>query len=113
MSKRDLNFGKIEIAPDVIFELINKALKKLSNIDLMDGIGENISEAIKRERYKKGIKLKFSNNLLSAEIRVKIKKGINIPGIAEKAQKKIKKSIELLSGVKVNQINILVDNIYG
>lgn len=88
------NIGEIKISLDTLESIALGASKKLN------GVRETKASLIKLE------------DGVSVIIRAVVLSDINIPLLSEDIQVKVKKAIEDSSGIKVNDVKVIVENIY-
>lgn len=88
------NIGEIKISLDTIENIALAASRKIN------GVKDTKAYVIKHE------------DSVSVAIKAVVLAEINIPALSEDIQIKVKKSIEESSGVKVNDVSVVVENIY-
>lgn len=93
--------GQIKIAKDVIVIITDLAIDEAVTVE----------EVGKRVRNK-GITVTYDENDLVLGIELWIKNGNKIPVVAEKVQKKVKSSVETMTGLNVKAVNITIAGMY-
>lgn len=91
--------GQIKISKDVICIIADLAIS-----DTVD------PEKVTRKLRNKGITITYEGEELILGIDLIVKYGVKIPAIAESVQKKVKASVENMTGLAVKAVNI---NIIG
>lgn len=95
-----------------------KAMSKFTNIgeikislDTLESIALAASRKLNGVKDTKAHVTKYEDGVIIV-IRAVVLPDINIPALSEDIQLKVKKSIEESSGVRVNHVKVLVENIY-
>ena len=108
------DFGKISINEDVIASVAGGAAVSCYGIIGMASkkqVKDGISEILGKENYSKGIVVKRSDNTLVIDMYIIVMYGTKISVIANNVQSSVKYQIEKTLGVKVDEINIFIQDI--
>lgn len=89
----DLKNGKIKISNEIFIKIANIAAKEIEGVDSVS---------------KKDTKVELKKESLFIHVEVNIKYGAEIMKTTEKIQEKIKKEIELMTGLKVSNVDVVV-----
>jgi len=105
--------GEIRISGEVVSIIASNAAMEVKGVaSLGGGIAGNISQMLGRKNPFKGIKVEMgSNNDVNIDIHVVVEYGARIPDVAWKIQERVKQSVEDMTGLKVNEINIHVQGV--
>lgn len=101
-------FGKIEIAPEVIEVIANMATLQVEGVvnlsggmvvDLVDRIGG-------RKTSGKGVKVDIGEKEAAVDVYIIVEFGYRIPDTAHKVQENVRNSIEKMTGLFVTKVNV-------
>lgn len=107
-------YGKIEIADEVIADYVYMAVKSIKgihsfNASITDTLSKNI---LGKESKYKGIKVSQDDKDVSVDIYINVVYGVQIPDVAYSAQKKIEKDLSSITeGRKTVKINVHVQGV--
>ncbi len=68
-------------------------------------------ELLRREQSSKGVKVQTSDNMISIELHVIVEFGTRISVVANNIIEKVKYSIESLTGMSVNTVNVNIQGV--
>jgi len=91
--------GKIKIANDVILIIADLAISETA-----------ASEMIARKQKGKSLNVAYDGDDLVISVDLTVKYGAKIPQLSEEIQKKVKSSVENMTGLTVKEVNV---NIVG
>jgi len=101
--------NNIKISDEVIETI---AAVTISEIEGVSGTGSGLVDGLARRLSKKpatsGIKASIGEGTVSVDISIVVKYGIRIPEVAWNVQDAVKKEIELMTGLKVEKVNVRV-----
>lgn len=105
--------GKIVFAPDVIATIANLAA---SEVDGVAGLSGSVVEGITgmlggKKSLTKGIKVDIAEETATIDVSVVVKYGFKIHEVCQNIQKKVKTTIETMTGLNVAAINVSVQSI--
>ena len=105
--------GKIRISNDVIMLIAKKAVEEVEGvISLNSGLPVGIMEFFdKNTTTKKGVKIKNEESKVIINLSVVVRYGTVIPEVIQEVQERVKKSIEAMTDIEVNTVNIFVQGI--
>ncbi|MBR3404379.1 MAG: Asp23/Gls24 family envelope stress response protein [Firmicutes bacterium] len=89
--------GKIKIASDVILIIADLAISET-----------NASDMIARKAKGKSLNVAYDGDDLVISVDLSVKYGVKIPQVSEEIQKKVKTSVENMTGLKVKEVNVNV-----
>ena len=105
---KEIEESSMEISPEVIASIASIEIDKLDHVKRSGNILESIGG-----KKSKGIKVEFiSEKSLKIDINIMVEYGKRIPDIAFIIQKNVKESVEEMTGMKAQEININVQGIY-
>ena len=101
-----------KIADDVIATIAGKAAMEVKGVYSMSGgFAGGISEVFGKKNYTKGIKVDNSEKGLKIDVNIIVEYGARIPDVAYEIQNRVKKSIENMTGLNVEEINVHIQGV--
>ena len=103
----------IKIASDVIKVISGVAVSEVSGVyGMAGGFAGGISEVLKgKKNLAKGIKVETENNKAKIDVNIIVEYGARIPDVAFEIQNKVKNSVEEMTGLKVEEVNVHVQGV--
>ena len=103
----------IKIASDVITVISGVAVSEVKGVFAMaGGFAGGITEVLKgKKNLAKGIKVETENNKAKIDVNIIVEYGARIPDVAFEIQNKVKKSVEEMTGLKVEEVNVHVQGV--
>lgn len=102
----------IKIADDVVATIAGKAAMEVSGVYSMSGgFAGGISEVFGKKNYTKGIKVDNSEKGLKIDVNIIVEYGARIPDVAYEIQNRVKKAIENMTGLNVEEVNVHVQGV--
>ncbi|MCI5596912.1 MAG: Asp23/Gls24 family envelope stress response protein [Lachnospiraceae bacterium] len=110
--KEDTQFGEVQIADDVIAIIAALSATEVEGVAGMSGnITNEIISKLGMKNLSKGVKVKVSDNIVSVDLSLELKFGVSLPEVCENVQEKVKSSIELMTGLSVDEVNVRIAGI--
>ena len=111
-----LNEGEnnIEISDDVVAVIAGMAASEVSGVaEMAGGFAGGISEVLSgKKNLAKGIKVEILDNKETRiDVNIIVEYGARIPDIAFEIQKRVKKSVENMTGLNVLEVNVHVQGV--
>ena len=104
--------GNIRIADDVVKTIAAKAAIDVEGVyKLAGGVVDEVSKMLGKKRPTNGVKVEVGEVECSIEVYLVIKYGYKIVEVAEEVQKAILEAVSSLSGLKVVEVNVYVQNV--
>ena len=104
--------GNIRIADDVVKTIAAKAAMDVEGVyKLAGGVVDEVSKMLGKKRPTNGVKVEVGEVECSIEVYLVIKYGYKIPEVAEEVQKAVLEEVSKLSGLKVVEVNVYVQNV--
>ena len=113
--KEESTLGVVKISDEVISVIAGIAAEEIQGItDVPHGVSNNISQMLKGKKAAAGksIKVTLEEDSAVIELNVSMEYGVKIPEVVTAVQENVKKTVEAMTGLKVNTINVNVHNIY-
>jgi uncharacterized alkaline shock family protein YloU len=101
-------YGKIEIAPEVIEVIANMATLQVEGVvDLSGGMMVDLVDRIGgRKTSGKGVKVDIGEREATIDVYIIVEYGKRIPDTAHKVQENVRNSIEMMTGLHVTKVNV-------
>ena len=103
----------IEISSDVIAVIAGVAVSEVQGVAGMSGsFAGGISEVLSgKKNLAKGIKVDINDQKAKLDINIIVEYGARIPDVAYEIQSRVKKSVETMSGLTVEEVNVHVQGV--
>ena len=103
----------IEISTDVIAVIAGVAVSEVQGVSGMSGgFAGGISEVLSgKKNLAKGIKVEKENGKAKIDVNIIVEYGSRIPDVAFEIQSRVKKSVENMTGFKVEEVNVHVQGV--
>lgn len=110
--QENTKFGEVRIADDVISMI---AAISATEVDGVAGMAGNItSELISKfgvKNLSRGVKVTIAEEQVSIELALELKYGVSLPEVCANVQEKVKSSVETMTGLTVDEVNIRIAGI--
>ena len=104
--------GNIRIADDVVKTIAAKVTADVEGVyKLAGGVVDEVSRILGKKRPTNGVKVEVGEVECNIEIYIVVKYGYKIPEVAEEVQKNVLEEVSRLSGLKVVEVNVYVQNV--
>ena len=113
--KADSALGIVKISDEVVSVIAGIAAEEIDGIiELPQGVGNNISQILKGKKSSSGksVKVTLEEDKAIIELNVAVEYGMKIPEIVSAVQENVKKTVEAMTGLKVDKVNVNVQNIF-
>ena len=103
----------IEISTDVIAVIAGVAVSEVQGVSGMSGgFAGGISEVLSgKKNLAKGIRVEKENGKAKIDVNIIVEYGSRIPDVAFEIQTRVKKSVENMTGFKVEEVNVHVQGV--
>lgn len=108
-----LENSNIKIADDVIAVIAGAAASEVPGVASMaGGFAGGISEVFSgKKNFAKGIRVEAGEKETRIDVNIIVEYGVRIPDVAFEIQNKVKKSVESMTGLKVEEVNVHVQGV--
>ena len=105
--------NKIKIADDVVAVIAGKAVTEVQGVyEMSGGFAGGIGEVLSgKKNLAKGIKVLVTEKEAKIDVNIIVEYGVRIPDIAFEIQTKVKKAVEMMTGLKVTEVNVHVQGV--
>ena len=103
----------IEISGDVIAVIAGVAVSEVQGVASMSGgFAGGITEVLSgKKNLAKGIKVDKTDDAVKIDVNIIVEYGSRIPDVAFEIQNRVKKSVENMTGLKVEEVNLHVQGV--
>ena len=118
METTELEYGRttmgvIEIAPEVIAVIAGLATVEVDGVAGMSGgISSGIGELLGRKNLSKGVKVEVGQREAAVDVSIIVEYGRRIPEISAEIQRNVKRSIEMMTGLHVVEVNVHIHDVH-
>lgn len=104
--------GQVKIAPEVISLIASMAVSEVQGVsDLTAGFTGDMLEKVGVKSPGKGIKVQLGENVVLIDVYLIVEYGVVIPELAKEVQRKVKLSVETMTGINVTQVNVHIQGV--
>ncbi len=104
--------GAIRIADEVVAVIAGLAATEVEGVAAMSGgFAGGIAEVLGRRNLSKGVKVEVGAEEARVDLHIVVSYGVRIPDVAWEIQENVKKAIELMTGLRVLQVNVHVQGV--
>ena len=107
--------GIVKISDEVVSVIAEIAADEIQGIvEVPHGVSNNISQILKGKKASSGknVKVTLEEDKAIIELNVAVEYGMKIPDVVSAVQENVKKTVEAMTGLKVDKVNVNVQNIY-
>lgn len=107
------DIGTIQIAPEVIEVIAGLATIEVDGVAGMSGgFAGGIVELLGRKNLSKGVKVEVGQREAAVDVNIIVEYGIRIPELASEIQLNVKRSIEMMTGLHVVEVNVHIHDVH-
>ena len=101
--------GMIKISDEVVETIASVAISEISGVSSTgSGFVDGIAKRLTKKPVTSGIKANIGEETVSVDINIVVKYGVRIPEVAWEVQDAVKREIELMTGLTVDNVNVRV-----
>lgn len=103
----------IQISSDVVAVIAGVAVSEVQGVSGMSGgFAGGITEVLSgKKNLAKGIKVDIDEDTAKIDVNIIVEYGSRIPDVAFEIQNRVKKSVENMTGLKVEEVNVHVQGV--
>ncbi|MCT4585059.1 MAG: Asp23/Gls24 family envelope stress response protein [Peptostreptococcaceae bacterium] len=110
MEEKD--YGQIKISEDVIGTIANLAALEITGVSQMHGgLTGNITEMLGKKSFTKGVRVELEEEKVTIDLYLFIDYGVVIPDVSWKIQENVKSTVENMTGLNVELVNVHIEGI--
>ncbi|ABW19157.1 Asp23/Gls24 family envelope stress response protein [Alkaliphilus oremlandii] len=108
----NLEYGEVKIVDDVVATIAGLAATEVKGVAGMSaGFVGGIAEILGKKSLSKGVKVEVKEKVAAIDLYIIVEYGTKIPDVAWEIQENVKKTIETMIGISVNEVNIHVQGV--
>ena len=110
----DDNLGIVKISDEVVCVIAGIAAEEINGVEDLQQIGgNNISQLLYgKKNVGKNVKVTLSENSAIIDLNLAVEYGVKIPEVVNAVQENVKRTVEAMTGLNVDYVNINVQSIY-
>lgn len=109
MLKNDEENGSVQIADDVVAMIASLAASEIQGVEVPAGnITNELMSKVGVNKLTKGVKVDLSEGKVQIHIAITVAYGLNIPVTCTKVQKKVKATVENMTGLECTDVNVRI-----
>ncbi|MBR3249375.1 MAG: Asp23/Gls24 family envelope stress response protein [Clostridia bacterium] len=103
----------VKISNDVVAVIAGVAVSEVAGVaNMQSGFASGISEVLSGKKNRtKGIKVEVEDNTTKIDVNIIVEYGTRIPDIAFEIQNRVKKAVESMTGLQVEEVNVHVQGV--
>jgi len=104
--------GSLSYADDVVATIAGKAAVEIDGVNKMySNLSGGIAELFGKKIPARGVKVESDNESASLELFLVVEYGIKVHSVADRVQANVKKAVETMTGLIVNEVNVHVQGV--
>jgi uncharacterized alkaline shock family protein YloU len=105
--------GNIKISNEVVGIIAGIAAMEIKGVHSMAGnFTDGITNILGKRNLSKGVKVEVGEKECSIDANIRVEYGVRIPDVAIAVQQRILKAVTDMTGLKVVEVNVYVQDIY-
>lgn len=103
----------VKISNDVVAVIAGVAVSEVAGVaNMQSGFASGISEVLSGKKNRtKGIKVEVEDNTTKIDVNIIVEYGTRIPDVAFEIQNRVKKAVESMTGLQVEEVNVHVQGV--
>lgn len=103
----------VKISNDVVAVIAGVAVSEVEGVaNMQAGFASGISEVLSGKKNRtKGIKVEVEGNTTKIDVNIIVEYGTRIPDIAYEIQNRVKKAVESMTGLVVEEVNVHIQGV--
>lgn len=109
----DTENSGVKISNDVVAVIAGVAVSEVQGVaSMQSGFAGGISEVLSGKKNRtKGIKVEIEENTAKIDVNIIVEYGTRIPDVAFEIQNRVKKAVESMTGLNVEEVNVHVQGV--
>ena len=112
-ASKDETMGNIKISVDVVSEIASIAASEIEGVSGMyssfvEGVAQRLGA---KKNASQGVRVDIADNSAEIDLYLVVMYGVKIPELAWNVQEKVKQSVEEMTGLTVEAVNIHIESI--
>ena len=112
--KNEDNQGIVKISDEVVSVIAGIAAAEIPGVlEFQGGVTSNITQIFKgKKSVGKAVKVTLEEDIATIELFLTVEYGVKIMEVVSKVQENVKKTVEAMTGLVVDSVNVCVQNIF-
>ncbi len=111
-SDEKTNMGSIRIVPEVVSIVAGLAATEVNGVAGMSGgMAGGIAEMLGMKNLSKGVKVDVKEKECRVDLYIIVNYGAEIPAVAMEIQETVKRAVETMTGLHVEEVNVHVQGV--
>ena len=111
-TEEDEILGTITVAVDVVSTIASMAVEEIKGVSAMyTSFAGGLAERLGAKKTPKGVKIEMKESSVVIDLYIVVDYGIKIPELAWEIQENVKNSVETMTGLDVEKVNIHVEGV--
>lgn len=108
------NVGVVKISDEVVSVIAGIAAEEIQGVfGFQGGVTNNITHILKGKKSAgKSVKVTLEEDRAIIELNLSVEYGVKIMEVVSKVQENVKKTVEAMTGLVVDSVNVCVQNIF-
>lgn len=111
-AENENDVGSVTISEEVVAVIAGVATAEVKGVSSMSGtLAGGIAEILGKKNMGKGVKVTIDGDTVEIDLHITVVYGAKVPEVAWEIQEKVKKSVESMTGLKVDKVNIYIEGV--
>ncbi|MED1205177.1 Asp23/Gls24 family envelope stress response protein [Heyndrickxia acidicola] len=107
MEQEGDDYGKVEIAPEVIEVIAGIAASEVEGVGQMRGnFASGVAERLGKKNHGKGVKVELTEEGIKVDVYCSMNFGVSIPAVAQEVQDNIRQALLNMTALEADEINV-------
>ncbi len=112
--ERTTDLGRIRIHNDVLASIASNAASEIKGVyKLGGGFTRNVCNFFTNKCTVKGVRVTSTESDVRLSVSVIVEYGVNIPRVADEVQDNIKRQVQKMTGLVLNEVNVDVEGVHA
>ncbi|HHV78948.1 MAG TPA: Asp23/Gls24 family envelope stress response protein [Firmicutes bacterium] len=104
--------GSVRIADEVVATIAGSAAAQVDGVvGMTGGLVGDIGEMLGKKNFSRGVKVEVGEKEAAIDVHIIVEYGARIPEVAQNVQENVKKAVEIMTGLKVIEVNVHVNGV--
>ncbi len=103
--------GNLKISEDVVASITNIASKEIEGVAELAVAPANIKGLFKSKAVKSSVEVDLNDGVAIIDVYLKLKYGAKVQAVSQEIQKKVKDSVQNMTGIAVSKVNVHIAGI--
>lgn len=107
----DQNLGKVTIAPNVLVTIVQKTTASVPGVDRLSDNVPGVKRFLGLQTTDRGVDVCVEEGNVSVDVYLIARRGVDLLHMGRELQQKITRAIEDIVGMKVQEVNVHVEDV--